>query len=378
MVRQSTSSNSPLKSESSPQDAQSGGPRNATVALIGNPNTGKSSLFNALCGANARVGNYAGVTVEHKSGRLQIGDRLNAPIGVQWQVEVVDLPGTYSLAARSADEAVSVEVLAGEMPGVPKPDAVIVILDSTNLERNLYLLSQVLELRIPVIAVLNMWDRIDAEGVRIDPSKLSKSIGVPVVCTSASNRTGIDELKSQLLEMLDRKNPALGLPDPASLASGCFPEVFGKSVDGLLDWFASQGIALNRFQVERLLIDDPQGHSFRVVAKDQASTVQTKIGEVRDALKSQGLSIPLFETRCRYGWIKSRLEGVIERESRTRQHSASDKIDRWLTHRWVGLLFFLVLMFLLFQSITLVADWPMKMIEHVQGVLGAWIEKFVG
>lgn len=174
-----------------PGDAQGGGPRNATVALIGNPNTGKSSLFNALCGANARVGNYAGVTVEHKTGRLQISERLSSPSRAHWQVEVVDLPGTYSLAARSADEAVSVEVLAGEMPGVPKPDAVIVILDSTNLERNLYLMSQVLELRIPVIAALNMWDRIDAEGVRIDPSKLSKSLGVPVVCTSAANRTGM-------------------------------------------------------------------------------------------------------------------------------------------------------------------------------------------
>ncbi len=377
MVRQSISSNSPPKGNSSSGETQGGVPRNATVALIGNPNTGKSSLFNALCGAKARVGNYAGVTVEHKTGRLQVGDRLSSPNRAQWQVEVVDLPGTYSLAARSADEAVSVEVLAGEMPGVPKPDAVIVILDSTNLERNLYLLSQVLELRIPVIAALNMWDRIDAEGVRIDPSKLSKSLGLPVICTSASNRTGIDELKIQLLEMLDRKDPSLGLPDSTSLASGCFPEVFGKSVDGLVDWFASEGIALNRFQVERLLIDDPQGHSFRVIAKDQSSTVQSKISEVRDALKSQGLAIPLFETRCRYGWIKSRISGVLERDSRPREHSTSDKIDRWLTHRWIGLLFFLVLMFLLFQSITLVADWPMKLIEEAQGFLGAWIESWV-
>ena len=100
-------------------------PSTATVALIGNPNTGKSSLFNALCGGQARVGNYPGVTVEHKTGRLQLDRSENSQ--APKNIELVDLPGTYSLAARSADEAVSIEVLAGEMPGVSRPDAVIVI-----------------------------------------------------------------------------------------------------------------------------------------------------------------------------------------------------------------------------------------------------------
>lgn len=360
-------------------------PSTWTIALIGNPNTGKSSLFNALCGSNARVGNYAGVTVEHKTGRLQIPpNAIKSDPGRI--VEVVDLPGTYSLAARSADEAVSVEVLAGEMPGVAKPNAIVVILDSVHLERNLYLLSQVLELALPTIAVLNMWDRTRAEGVRISPDQLSKSLGIPVICTSASKRVGIDQLKLQILEVLEatsqpphdinNQRPS-ACPARETLASASFPEPFRFQVDQLVDWFASQKISLSRFQIERLLIDDPKGHSFRVVSKTQAPTVETKINEAREALKAQGLSIPLFETRCRYAWIKQKTIGVLEREPKPAQTSTSDKIDRWLTHRWVGLLFFLLLMFFIFQSITLVANWPMEGIETVQGVLGTWIESWI-
>lgn len=369
----------------SPLQSGNSTPSTWTIALIGNPNTGKSSLFNALCGSNARVGNYAGVTVEHKTGRLQIPPNATKSDPGRI-VEVVDLPGTYSLAARSADEAVSVEVLAGEMPGVAKPNAIVVILDSVHLERNLYLLSQVLELGIPTIIALNMWDRIVAEGVRISPDKLSESLGVPVVCTSAAKRVGIDALKLQILEVLDSLNSAtnpasktqpLACPSSETLASSSFPEPFRTQVDQLVDWFASEKIALHRFQIERLLIDDPKGHSFRVVSKAQAPTVETKINEAREALKAQGLSIPLFETRCRYAWIKQKTIGVLERESKPAQTSNSDKIDRWLTHRWVGLLFFLLLMFFIFQSITLVANWPMEGIETVQGVLGTWIESWI-
>jgi len=360
-------------------------PSSWTVALIGNPNTGKSSLFNALCGSNARVGNYAGVTVEHKTGRLQIPANANRSDHGR-PVEVVDLPGTYSLAARSADEAVSVEVLAGEMPGVEKPNAIVVILDSVHLERNLYLLSQVLELGLPTIVALNMWDRIVAEGVRISPDKLSESLGVPVVCTSAAKRVGIDTLKLQILEVLESLNSSnnstskgqpLACPATETLASASFPEPFRTKVDQLVDWFDSQEIALHRFQIERLLIDDPKGHSFRVVSKSQAPIVEAKIQEAREALKAQGLSIPLFETRSRYAWIKQKTSGVVEREPKSPQTSTSDKIDRWLTHRWAGLLFFITLMFLIFQSITLVANWPMQGIEYAQGALGTWIESWL-
>ena len=223
--------------------------RPATVALIGNPNTGKSSLFNALCGGQARVGNYPGVTVEHKTARMPLA------CSTFKSIELVDLPGTYSLSARSADEAVSVEVLCGEMPSVPKPDAVIVILDATNLERNLYLLSQVLELQIPTLVALNMWDRLEKEGIKLDAQKLSESLGVRVVCTSASKRLGIGEVQSALLEILEKAPVSAKVPgsekaystDPqgvlerSALASASFPKAFLESVDELEAWFRAQG-----------------------------------------------------------------------------------------------------------------------------------------
>jgi len=176
----------------------------ATVALIGNPNTGKSSLFNALCGSKARVGNYPGVTVEHKTGRMiplakaelsaHAGSNLKPAnpdfsneLGSR-EIDIVDLPGTYSLAARSADEAVSVDVLSGNMPGVRRPDAVVVIIDATNIERNLYLFSQVIELGLPTILVLNMWDRVEPTGITVDIPNLARGLGVPIVCTCASKR----------------------------------------------------------------------------------------------------------------------------------------------------------------------------------------------
>ena len=335
--------------------------RPATVALIGNPNTGKSSLFNALCGGQARVGNYPGVTVEHKTARMSLA------CSTFKSIELVDLPGTYSLSARSADEAVSVEVLCGEMPSVAKPDAVIVILDATNLERNLYLLSQVLELQIPTLVALNMWDRLEKEGMKLDAQKLSESLGVRVVCASASKRFGIAEVQSALLEILEQapgsekanSTDSRGVLERGALASASFPKAFLESVDELEAWFGAQGCPLERFQIERLLIDDSQAHSYRVIPKRISSEVAQRIATTREHLATQGVSIPLFETRARYGWIKQRVVGVVERQARERRVSTSDRIDRWLTHRWLGLLFFIALMFLIFQSITAFASWPM-------------------
>jgi ferrous iron transport protein B len=217
----------------------------ATVALIGNPNTGKSSLFNALCGSKARVGNYPGVTVEHKTGRMiplanaelsahagsnrkpakldatgsnsqpsSGNDRFSHELGSR-EIDMVDLPGTYSLAARSADEAVSVDVLSGNMPGVRRPDAVVVIVDATNIERNLYLFSQVIELGLPTILVLNMWDRVEPTGITVDIPNLARGLGVPIVCTCASKRSGIDLLRLEIYRAVGALSPTV-MPSPAT------------------------------------------------------------------------------------------------------------------------------------------------------------------
>lgn len=392
----------------------------ATVALIGNPNTGKSSLFNALCGSKARVGNYPGVTVEHKTGRMiplanaelsahagsnrkpakldatgsnsqpsSGNDRFSHELGSR-EIDMVDLPGTYSLAARSADEAVSVDVLSGNMPGVRRPDAVVVIVDATNIERNLYLFSQVIELGLPTILVLNMWDRVEPTGITVDIPNLARGLGVPIVCTCASKRSGIDLLRLEIYRAVGALSPTVmpspatpstaqlqpAIPTPSEYASAGFPDAFRTEVESLGNWLRGAGVAVDSFQVQRLLIDDAAGLSHRVIPQALTKTFTEQLTSAKARLNDVGVSGPLFETRARYGWIKKKTSGLITRTN-SPQKSNSDWIDRWLTHRWFGLLFFVAIMFLVFQSITLVASWPMAWIDDAQNWLGATVEGYL-
>ncbi|WP_243665005.1 FeoB small GTPase domain-containing protein, partial [Rhodothermus marinus] len=159
------------------------------IALAGNPNVGKTTLFNLLTGLRQKVANYPGVTVERKSGRL---------VGHE-SVEVVDLPGTYSLNPRSIDERVAYEVLVGRMRDEPAPDVVVCVVDATNLERNLYLVSQIMDLGLPVVVALNMMDALAENGLELDVEGLARRLGVPVVPMVARKGQGVNRLKELLL-----------------------------------------------------------------------------------------------------------------------------------------------------------------------------------
>src|SRR5436309_2333940 len=210
-----------------------------TVALIGNPNTGKSTLFSALAGVRQRVGNYPGVTVEKKLGTAEFHGHA---------FTIVDLPGTYSLSPRSPDEMVAVDVLLGRQADAPPIDVVLCIVDASNLERNFYLVSQVLELGLPTVIALNMVDVAKAKGLELNLRKLAERLPVKCVPVQANKSVGIAEVKKAIVEAAGKSSSG-ARPSP-------FPPQFVNEVENLrLRACSNSECELPRYLVERLLLD---------------------------------------------------------------------------------------------------------------------------
>ncbi|MCA9132265.1 MAG: ferrous iron transport protein B, partial [Planctomycetales bacterium] len=332
-----------------------------TVALVGNPNTGKSTFFSALCGVPARIGNYPGVTVEKKLGRYR---------DEQGEVTVVDLPGTYSLSARTLDEMVSVDVLLGRQADVPQVDLIVAIVDATNLERNLYLFTQLRQLsKIPVLLVLNMWDRVQAEGVAIDLETLSQRLDTRVIAVAANRKQGIAEAKRLIREV------AAGSPAPPP---AIFSADFQSEAEQLSGWLATQGgVQLEPFLVERLILDVGGAHAAELQRRPPLSSLPERLQEIRGRLAETGQKVPAVETRERYKWIRAQLLGITG-APRPQGQSFSDRIDHVMTHRIWGFLAFAVIMFLVFQAITWGTGWAMDWItDGLQPWLVSWVDRLV-
>lgn len=303
--------------------------RPCTVALVGNPNTGKSTLFNALSGLRQRVGNYPGVTVELKKGVMACDGRT---------FNLIDLPGTYSLAPRSPDEMVAVDLLLGQQTGEPRPDVVVSIVDASNLDRNLYLTTQVLELGLPVVIALNMIDLAESQGVRIDVEELSRRMGVPIVRIQANRGHGLDALKTAIA--------SIGREEKQTAASPTFPEPFEREVRELGQ---ALGDEVPTFLVRRSLLD-VGGFTEQRLAVRHGEAIRERVAEGRKRLAEAGCAVPAVEARARYGWIRIVTDGCLHRPL-DRAVTWTDRVDRVLTHRLWGTLVFLLLMFGVFQAI---------------------------
>ncbi|GAA4448158.1 ferrous iron transport protein B [Novipirellula rosea] len=354
------------------------------VALVGNPNTGKSTLFNALAGMNVRTGNYAGVTIEKKIGRCNLGGPTDA--GDHRVIDLVDLPGTYSLAPRSPDELVAVEVLTGDVESESPIDVIVCVVNATVLQRNLFLVSQVLELGKPTIIALNMIDTADARGFVIDVDQLSKNLGVPVVCTSASRRTGIDELKSAIrteLEQADSESVHLKQRDrplPSEFYEVCSElrsELVARActTESLSHRAATEAVLPDQYLIERMLLDRG-GEAERRAVRRLGAAVLPAISAAREKLADKVGDAIDMECSARYSWAARSLQNVVSTKL-GKPRNATDLLDAVLTHRVVGLVCFFAMMFLIFQCIYSFSSYPMDAIEYGTGLVSDWVTAIV-
>lgn len=317
------------------------------VAIIGNPNTGKTTLFNALTGLRQRVGNFAGVTVERVEGACR------APDGRK--LAILDLPGSYSLSAGSPDERIALEVLLERDAESWRPDVILVVVDAVHLERNLFLTSQVLELGVPVVVALNQIDIAEAEGIRIDVPELIHQLGVPIVPTVAKRGEGLEPLKQALLTALTLPAPARRFALPASAQAALAPLEACLRADGLKPSAAGME-ALRALGAQTM-----EPHLAKVPRLAEA------VVEASAALKREGYMPTRLESEVRYQWIAEVLEQSVTHQVHTTAH-LSDRIDRFALHRLWGPVLFLVLMAVVFQS---VFSWATPLMDGIEAVIGA-------
>jgi len=329
-----------------------------TVVLIGNPNTGKTTLFNALTGLSQRTGNFPGVTVEKKVGTLDLG---------HLRLDLIDLPGTYSLAANSPDEIVATDVLLGQQEGTAPPDLVIVVADASNLERNLYLTTQVLECSLPVILVLNMYDLAVADGLEINTDLLSHELGCQVVPVIANKGEGINELQETIEQCLEKDPSVFHLQLGAPVEDGL------HQLLNFFNDFSDQLIApIHRVEVLRLLIDEG-GIVEQRLLEIFGEPLDSHLNQIRQKISEEGTDLLLVEPETRYQKIGEIIKICINRKQENLDLTVSDRVDRFLTHPIGGTMAFFVLMAVVFQAIY---KWAAPLMDLIDGSFG-WLGNLV-
>jgi ferrous iron transport protein B len=321
---------------------------NHTIALAGNPNVGKSTLFNALTGVRQHVGNWPGKTVEKKEGRFSVEGQ---------DYTVVDLPGTYSLTAYSVEEIIARDFIVNENPGT-----VVAVVDASNLERNLYLVAQILELEVPVIIALNMSDMAKQRGLTIDAAALSERLGgIPVVETVGNRSIGIDQLRRLIMEQTAQ--PGENIASKVTYGDALENEISALQAqiadDAALSRYHSRWLAIKLLENDEGVLEALQesGHGALISAAEQAaSRIESQTGEDAETLI----------TDRRYMFIADVVGGAVTRP-RQRGETFSDRLDRVMTHPILGVPIFLLLMWIVFQF---TANVSAPFLDWVDGLIG--------
>ncbi len=337
--------------------ASVGNAKSLSVALVGNPNSGKTTLFNALTGLRQKVGNYPGVTVEKKEGRIALPNGQTALL--------LDLPGLYSVTPNSPDETISREVLMGLRADTPAPDLILNIVDASNLERNLYLTSQLLDLGIPIVIALTMTDAADKEGIAVKADVLEKQLGVPVRVVVASRRQGLTELLKTL-----ENGCELPCPPPAWTV----PPAIAAEVQELRTALEVEHHLPPRFafaeSITLLMQEDDV-----VSAPHLSSTIVNLARKTRERLAAQEIDFAAVAIEARYHWIAKACTGVVSQEVQPKRSPmlSHAKIDRIVMHPFWGYVLFFVVMTAVFQSIFTIGQAPVDFLKGSMDHLGEFL-----
>jgi len=324
------------------------------VAIAGNPNTGKTTLFNRLAGARAKVGNYPGVTVDRQIGSIELDGH--------GRVALMDVPGTYSLSARSQEEQLAIQAVAGLHP-LERPDVLVCVVDATQLIRNLYLVLQLIELGMPLVCALNMTDRLEATGQKINAKELARILGIPVVPIVAPKGVGLGELRKAVADVLSR--PETGQADWSWESPEPLLEADAKTVGQDIpdDWSTGSERRRNALALWALLSVE-ENDELDAIPEPLRAVVEKR----RRLAEASGRNIEEEIIRSRYDWLDAHARRFLEESKQ--DLSLTDRIDRVLLNPALGFLLFLGFMTVLFQSIFAWADPVIGWIETFFSFLG--------
>ena len=347
--------------------------RTINVALVGNPNCGKTSIFNVAAHAHERVGNYSGVTVDEKVGTFQYGG---------YTFNLTDLPGTYSLSAYSPEELYVRKHIIEK-----NPDIILNVVDGSNLERNLYLTTQLIDMDITMVMALNMYDELQRSGDRLDIEQLSTLLGMPIVPTTGRNGKGIGSLFDKIIEVFEGRDtktrhihvnhgPELE-PCIKRLRTELYEHGFS---DSLSTRFLSIKLLENDRQLEQYVADhDPDG-SVRKMRDAIAERYKKESGRRlvdKDISKGHQVGVEAEHqdiesaiTDAKYAFVRGALAECYEKNEKSTLHAHTDKIDAIVTHRWLGYPVFLIIMFVTFWCTFALGQYPMDWIDSLFGWLG--------